>query len=150
MYPLDPTERIKFLEQELATTKSRLTTAMPVTPVTVPVVTDSMNNTPVNPNVNNVVSQATIADAEQALRKFIQDEIQKALGSAVSTKQEPMDYGKRLLLSIGSALSEEEQIWLSNVSNQDDIPDFLATSDGQAFTRRFFLFYKDYKEKKCK
>ena len=63
---------------------------------------------------------------------------------------EPLDYGTQLLVAIGSAITKEQQQWLSDVDNQIGIPVFLNTADGQAITRRFFKTYIEYKDAKCK
>lgn len=54
--------------------------------------------------------------------------------------------GNDFIVAVGSALNEDQQVWLSNPANQDKIIDFLTSPNGQALTRRFFTTYKDYKE----
>jgi len=63
---------------------------------------------------------------------------------------EPLDYGTQLLIAIGSAITKEQQMWLSEVDNQMGIHGFLNTADGQAITRRFFKTYIEHKDTKCK
>jgi hypothetical protein len=50
-----------------------------------------------------------------------------------------------MLAALGSALSEEEQVWISQPENQDKVTDFFKTAEGQAITRRFMMSYKEYK-----
>jgi hypothetical protein len=49
-----------------------------------------------------------------------------------------------MLAALGSALSEEEQTWLSQSGNQDKVVDFFYTPEGQAITRRFMMSYKEF------
>jgi hypothetical protein len=47
-----------------------------------------------------------------------------------------------LLPAIGSALDEQQQLWLSN--NSGKLAAFFLTPEGQAVTRRFYIMYKEY------
>jgi hypothetical protein len=93
-----------------------------------------------------------------ALRGLVMEETQRAIAAAmpsltapISTPvTPPMDLGTQLLNAVGVGLTEEQQIWLSDPSNQRQVPDFLRSIEGQAFTRRFFSTYKTYLEKTCK
>lgn len=117
--------------------------------------------TPVIPSVNphsttNALGTTNeVPDVAAILRGIVAEEIDKRLnmvtnGVTSPPPSEPMDYGSKLLYAIGSGLTEEQQLWLSSPDNQACIPDFLLTPDGQAFTKRFFLYYREYKEHKCK
>jgi hypothetical protein len=47
-----------------------------------------------------------------------------------------------LLPAIGSALDEQQQLWLSN--NPSKLAAFFLTPEGQAVTRRFYIMYKEF------
>jgi hypothetical protein len=90
---------------------------------------------------------------EQVVSRIVEEKLTKLLGEplqAVQQASQPIDYGSQLLVAVGSALSEEQQVWLSNDANRCDIPSFLTSPEGQAITRRFFSTYKQYKDKLCK
>lgn len=65
--------------------------------------------------------------------------LQTSLSQTAAASVNPM------LAALGSALSEEEQTWLSQPSNQDKVIDFFYTTEGQAITRRFMMSYKEFK-----
>ena len=90
-------------------------------------------------------------ESMEAMISRLIDEKLMQLSSQVSQQQpEPIDYGTQLLVAVGSALTEEQQMWLSEESNRLDIPRFLSSIEGQAITRRFFSTYKQFKETQCK
>ncbi len=69
----------------------------------------------------------------------------KQLIAEVLDEREPApssEYAQSLMLAIGSALTEDQQVWLCN--NGKDLPLFLSTPEGQAITRRLFTSYKSY------
>jgi len=91
---------------------------------------------------------------EDMIHRILDEKLSKVMPIANNpvpvVEAEPLDYGTQLLLAIGSAITKEQQLWLSEVDNQMGIPGFLNTADGQAITRRFFKTYIEYKDTKCK
>ena len=103
------------------------------------------------PPVNSNPQVPTMESIEEAVLKVVHRELGKISGAPIApTEPAPMDYGTKLLVAIGTGLTEDQQLWLSHSENQALIPEFLASKDGQAFTKRFFTFYKDFKEQQCK
>lgn len=87
-------------------------------------------------------------------RESVEDVVRRVLSEhgaitppPVTTPQvdNTVSYGESLLLAIGSALSKDQQEWLSHEVNQAGIPAFLNTYEGQAITRRFIDMYQAYK-----
>ena len=87
---------------------------------------------------------------EAMISRLIEEKLSKLTESNVPQPVQPMDYGSQLLVAVGCALNEEQQLWLSEEKNRIDIPKYLASTEGQAITRRFFSSYKLYKETQCK
>ncbi len=84
----------------------------------------------------------SVDDVEEKMRRVFQEEMSKlstSLNQNVAASVNPM------LAALGSALSEEEQVWISQPENQDKVTDFFRTAEGQAITRRFMMSYKEYK-----
>lgn len=93
------------------------------------------------------------------IRAMIEEETRRILANALPSVAEqintppqdrPMDLGIQILNAIGSALTEDQQAWLSDPENQTAIPTFLRTLEGQALTRRFMTMYKDHLRHTCK
>jgi hypothetical protein len=83
----------------------------------------------------------TVENVEDQMRRVFQEEMSKlntSLNQTVAASVNPM------LAALGSALSEEEQTWLSQSGNQDKVVDFFYTPEGQAITRRFMMSYKEF------
>jgi hypothetical protein len=97
-----------------------------------------------------IKKNAPVAETtEQMIGRVVEQKLAELLApvaTASTTNTSSMDYGSQLLLAVGSALTEEQQIWLSNESNRADIPRFLSSTEGQAITRRFFTSYKQFKD----
>lgn len=144
--------QIKQLEQQIATQQQQMqqlreAAIMPGAPP-IPGVTPQY--TGASP-VNAASTVPTMESIEEAVRKAVHQELGKISSASIAPQQPaPMDYGTKLLVAIGTGLTEEQQVWLSHSDNQALIPEFLASKDGQAFTKRFFTFYKDFKEQACK
>jgi len=97
-----------------------------------------------------VMANPSMETTEDMVKRLIDEKLKQVLATQ-PTVQQPMDYGQQLLVAVGSALNEEQQLWLSKDENRIDIPKFLSSIEGQALTRRFFTNYKDYKEtSQCK
>lgn len=98
------------------------------------------------------ISQNTVETTEQMVNRILDEKLSKLLGDTVQAVQpaQPVDYGTQLLVAVGCALTEEQQLWLSNESNRMEIPKFLSSAEGQAITRRFFTTYKQFKDTQCK
>lgn len=147
---LDYNKAINELTNHIAASKIQLQNGM-LNPV-------GLRNPAVPPSTLSPSQVTADVDITALLKKVVNEALDERFSknsneSVVPVSQpitEPVDYGTQLLLAIGSALSEEQQIWLSLPENQVLIPDFLLTLNGQAFTKRFFLFYKEFKESKCK
>lgn len=102
-----------------------------------------------------MVSQPVITtESTEAMISRIIDEklmqLSKQVTEQVVAEEPIVDYGTQLLVAVGSALNEEQQVWLSCDANRIDIPRFLASIEGQSITRRFFTTYKQFKEIQCK
>lgn len=152
MASLNFEHQIKQLEDQIAIQQQQMqqlkeSAMLPGTP-SMP----GIQPTPVGYTPTNMAPQVpTMESIEEAVRKVVHTELGKLSNGAVAPQQPaPMDYGTKLLMAIGTGLTEEQQLWLSNTDNQTLIPEFLASKDGQAFTKRFFTFYKDFKEQACK
>jgi TolA-binding protein len=85
-----------------------------------------------------------VENVEEQMRRVFQEEMSKlntSLNQTAAASVSPM------LAALGSALSEEEQVWISQPENQVKVIDFFKTPEGQAITRRFMMAYKEYKSK---
>lgn len=144
--------QIKQLEEQIALQQQQMQQLREaaLVPGTAPVPGTTPTSTGIPPvHVNPQVP--TMESIEEAVRKVVHQELGKISGAPIApTQPAPMDYGTQLLMAIGTGLTEEQQVWLSHSENQSLIPEFLASKDGQAFTKRFFTFYKDFKEQACK
>jgi hypothetical protein len=86
-----------------------------------------------------------------SIRSLVMEETQRALANMSNpSASAPTGLGTQILNALGTGLVEDQQLWLSEPSNQALIPEFLNTLEGQAFTRRFFSSYKNYAGKVCK
>lgn len=85
-----------------------------------------------------------VESVEETVKRVLQTEMAK-LQPPSSQVEAIANEGINMLSAIGSALTEEQQQWLSLAENQTGIPDFFSTTEGQAITRRFFMAYKEYK-----
>lgn len=90
----------------------------------------------------------TIAELEVVIKRVFNAQVAEMSNGQVAEQSSAASANSELLAAVGSALNEDQQLWLSNASNQDKIIDFLTSPNGQALTRRFFTSYKDYKETK--
>ncbi len=85
-----------------------------------------------------------VESVEETVKRVLQAEMAKL--QPPSLQAEPVaNEGVNMLSAIGSALTEEQQQWLSVPENQTCVPEFFSTTEGQAITRRFFAAYKEYK-----
>ena len=91
-----------------------------------------------------------VESTEEMIHRILDEKLTQLIQPNVPQQAQPIDYGSQLLVAVGSALTEEQQLWLSQDSNRADIPKFLSSMEGQAITRRFFSSYKQYKETQCK
>jgi hypothetical protein len=83
----------------------------------------------------------------ETLEETVERVLQKKLAE-ISSQVEPVaEEGNKMLSAIGSALTEDQQQWLSLPENQNSIPDFFNTDEGKAITKRFIMAYKEYKQK---
>lgn len=101
------------------------------------------------PKYNLTRMPVTMAELEEVIKRVFDEKLAELSKSQVAETQkvEPCG-GSAMLSAIGSALTEDQQLWLSKPDNQDKIVEFLNSANGQALTRRFFTTYKDYKEQK--
>ena len=76
------------------------------------------------------------------LKTYLKQLIAEVLDEREKEAAPSSEYAQSLMLAIGSALTEDQQVWLS--SHPQDLPIFLASAEGQALTRRFFTSYKTY------
>lgn len=100
------------------------------------------------PQYNTVRMPVTMGELESIIKRVFSEQLAELSKSQVAGQSNAGSMGSELLAAVGSALDEDQQLWLSNPSNQDKIIDFLTSPNGQALTRRFFTTYKDYKEAK--
>lgn len=113
--------------------------------------------------IANVVRQQPMESQEAMISRLIDEKLNTLLLAAQhipqvlptptpqvsqqsSTAPEPIS----LLSAIGSALTEQQQLWLSDAKNQTHIPEFLMTAEGKAIIRRFMSTYTEYRSSKCK
>jgi hypothetical protein len=90
----------------------------------------------------------TIAELEVVIKRVFNAQVAEMSKGQVAEQVSVGSAGNDFIVAVGSALNEDQQVWLSNPANQDKIIDFLTSPNGQALTRRFFTTYKDYKETK--
>jgi ethanolamine utilization protein EutQ (cupin superfamily) len=83
-----------------------------------------------------------VENVEEQMRRVFREEMSKL---STSLNQNVVASVNPMLAALGSALSEEEQTWISQPENQDKVTDFFKTAEGQAITRRFMMSYKEYK-----
>ncbi len=100
--------------------------------------------------INQPILTTQTESMEAAISRIIDEKLLQLSKQVTQPVEEPIDYGTQLLVAVGSALNEEQQVWLSCDTNRIDIPKFLASIEGQAITRRFFTTYKHFKETQCK
>jgi hypothetical protein len=79
---------------------------------------------------------------EETVKRVLQKELAK---ETPAENVEPAAESVSMLSAVGSALTEAQQQWLSLAENQECIPEFFMTSEGQAITRRFITAYQEYK-----
>jgi hypothetical protein len=83
------------------------------------------------------VELAKLKAAQNPLPVDIRETVRQILKEELAVPSAP-----NLLTAVGSGLTEEQQVWLSN--NQSKLAEFFQTMDGQAVTRRFYTLYKDF------
>jgi hypothetical protein len=87
-------------------------------------------------STQSIAIQSPTNDLRETVRQILREE----LAAAVPPEQQKIP----LLAAVGTGLSEEQQIWLAQSSNQDRLSEFFMTPEGQAVTRRFFTLYKEF------
>jgi hypothetical protein len=93
----------------------------------------SLNTQSVIPN-----TQSSSDDLRDTIRQVLKEELAAIVAPVTPTESPKVP----LLAAVGSGLSEEQQLWLSN--NQERLSEFFLTLEGQAVTKRFFNLYKEY------
>jgi hypothetical protein len=88
----------------------------------------------------------SIMELEVVIKRVFNAQVAEMSKGQVTEQVSVGSAGNDFIVAVGSALNEDQQVWLSNPANQDKIIDFLTSPNGQALTRRFFTTYKDYKE----
>jgi len=86
-----------------------------------------------------------VESVEETVKRVLQTEMAKLQPPSLQAEPIVSEEGVNMLSAIGSALTEEQQQWLSLPENQSCIIEFFSTMEGQAITRRFFTAYKEYK-----
>lgn len=104
--------------------------------------------------VNNMISQQAVQQTPQVAQQSVQQgsaealNIEQLVNSAVQKQlgQLVASPATTILAAIGSALTEEDQIWLSG--KLDRLPEFIKTKDGKESVELLVGSFKSYVEDK--
>lgn len=103
-------------------------------------VNNLINQQPITPQQTQQASQQQGNQNNLNIEQLVNSAVQKQLGQLVASP------ATTILASIGSALTEEDQIWLSG--KLERLPEFIKTKDGKESVELLVGSFKNYVEDK--